>query len=95
MKEINKIVFKCDFCGYEHELKNVVELHELCCPQNPINQPCSTCTNQVLGLGCSKSVDMNCVGGDVLCFHYKAGEPLNPMQAILQIDGNHTDPETH
>lgn len=98
MKEINKTFFVCEFCGLEHEDKNFMTTHETCCIENPINQPCSKCANQIIGFGCKANMDMNAVGGKVLCFKYIKGEPrlpsdfltslLNAFSPANTIDGN-------
>ena len=55
----------------------MTRLHEECCPKNPKNLPCSQCSNLILVIGCSKSVNMDDIGGNVLCFFYKNGQPKN------------------
>ena len=87
MHKIEKIVYKCEYCGYEDEREDFMQIHEECCALNPKNQPCSTCTNMILGIGCSKKVDMEKVGGNVMCFFYKEGLP----QTLFSFDGNHPD----
>lgn len=78
MKEITKTFFVCEFCGLEHEDKNFMTTHETCCIENPINQPCSKCANHIVGFGCRANMDMDAVGGKVLCFKYIKGEPYLP-----------------
>ena len=57
--------------------------HEEICPMNPKNQLCSMCENQILGLGCSKGMNMEDIGGNVLCFYYKKGTSQNPISIFL------------
>lgn len=76
MKEITKTIYICDYCGQEHEDKSWMELHEDTCALNPKNQPCSTCANMLIGVGCTKGICMENVGGKVHCFYYKKGTPI-------------------
>lgn len=91
MIEINKTIYKCDYCGFEHEDKEFLIIHEECCVLNPKNQPCSMCSNMILGVGCSKNMDTEKIGGNVLCFYYKKGIPQNPFDGLIRIDGNDID----
>lgn len=88
MKRIEKIIYKCDYCGHEHGDEEWMKIHEECCALNPKNQPCSMCSNMILGMGCSKRVPMENIGGNVLCFYYKEGIPLNPFEHMININGN-------
>ena len=89
MTEKDVKIYICDFCGRMSEDKEFLRLHEECCPKNPKNQPCSTCSNQLLGMGCMRGMNMEDVGGNVLCFHYRRGTPQNPMSILLE--GNHLE----
>ena len=94
MKKFLQTRYKCDFCGEEHEDKAFMEFHEIICPLNPQNQPCSTCENQILHVGCIHGMDMETVGGNVLCFYYKKGYPQNPVTMLLDADIiKETDPD--
>ena len=79
MEKIVKTFYKCQYCGYEHEDENFMLLHEECCALNPKNQPCAKCSNMILGIGCSKGMDMEEIGGNVLCFFHREGIPINPF----------------
>lgn len=72
-------VFICDYCGQKHHNEKWMKMHEEICALNPKNQPCAMCKNQILGIGCSKGMDMESIGGNVLCFFYKEGYPQNPF----------------
>lgn len=87
MKKETVDIYICDFCGRMSEDKEFLRLHEECCPKNPKNQPCSECENLMLGIGCIKGMNMEDVGGNVICFHYKKGVPQNPLSMLA--DGNH------
>ena len=82
MEKITKIVYKCHYCGHESEDENFMLLHEDVCALNPKNQPCSMCSNMVLGMGCAKGMDIESIGGNVLCFLYKKGIPINPFEVM-------------
>ena len=79
MKSKNIKIFICDFCGFMSESEQVTKLHEECCPKNPKNLPCSQCSNLILGIGCSRGKNIDDVGGNVLCFFYTKGTPINPF----------------
>lgn len=91
MKEITKTVYQCEYCGHEDTREDFMKLHEECCPLNPKNQPCSQCINMILGFGCSKGMNVESVGGNVLCFFYSEGVPQNPLELLMQVDGNRLD----
>lgn len=91
MKEITKTLYVCEFCGFEHENKQFMEVHEECCALNPQNQPCSMCSNMILGFGCSKNMPMNQIGGNTLCFYYSKGIPVNPLENLASISKNNFD----
>lgn len=91
MKKETIDIFICDFCGHQTQDEAYMKLHEEICPLNPKNQPCSMCENQILGLGCSKGMDMENIGGNVLCFYYRKGYPKNPFDQIFKLDGNGGD----
>ena len=93
MKKETIEIYKCQYCDTIHKNKDWMELHEKICPLNPENQPCSTCSNQVLGMGCSKGMNMETVGGNVLCFYYKKGYPQNPISILLE--GNHLEDDNN
>ena len=83
-------VYVCSHCKEtKHLNEQWMRQHEEICPMNPKNQPCSMCENQILGLGCSKGMNMEDIGGNVLCFHYRKGIPQNPMSILLE--GNHLE----
>ena len=89
MEKITKVLFKCQYCGLEHEDENFMGTHEECCAKNPKNQPCITCANLILNMGCSKNVDMESVGGNSLCFCYKEGIPQqNPFLTFFPVNPN-------
>lgn len=83
MKEVIKRFVVCDYCGLELQDDNEMKIHEEVCPHNPKNQPCCNCSNQIIGIGCSKGCDMEAIGGNVLCFCYKEGKPMTTMEALL------------
>ena len=88
MKKEIKEFYICDYCGAFHEDKNQMELHENICPKNPKNQPCSTCQNLILGMGCAKNINMDVVDNKkVKCFFYKEGLPQTLF--TMTIDGDH------
>ena len=80
MKTITRTLHKCDFCGFEDEREDFMKLHEECCALNPKNQPCSQCGNMILGVGCGRGMNIESVGGHVLCFYYNEGVPINPFE---------------
>ena len=85
-------VYVCSHCKeIKHPNEQWMRQHEEICPMNPKNQPCSMCENQILGLGCSKGVNMEDIGGNVLCFHYRKGYPKNPFDQLFKLDGNGGD----
>ena len=90
MKKFEKVVYKCDYCGQEHENEEWMKMHEECCVLNPKNQPCAMCSNMILGMGCSKRMPMESIGGNILCFYYKNGIPINPFDHIMKIDNKPT-----
>ena len=64
-----------------------MELHEVICPLNPKNQPCSTCSHQILGIGCAKNVNMEAVNNSkVKCLFYQEGIPKNLFDADFADD---------
>lgn len=88
VKEIMRIeitnLYICEYCGTKHEDENWMKMHEDVCPLNPKNQPCSTCERLILGLGCSKKMDMEQIDGKkVKCFFYKKGIPQNIFTMTL------------
>ena len=83
-------LYICQYCGQKHQDENWMKLHEEICALNPKNQPCAMCENQILGVGCSKNMDMESIGGNVLCFFYKKGYPKNPFD-IIRININNND----
>lgn len=85
-------VYVCSHCKEtKHPNEQWMRQHEEVCPMNPKNQPCSMCENQILGLGCSKGMNMENIGGNVLCFYYKKGYPKNPFDQLFRLDGNGVD----
>ena len=69
-------LYICEYCGTKHEDEQWMKMHEEICPLNPKNQPCATCTNMILGIGCSKGIDVEAIDGKkVKCFFYKEGLP--------------------
>lgn len=85
-------VFVCSYCKEtKHPNAEWIKKHEEICPMNPKNQPCSMCENQILGIGCELGMDMEAVGGNVLCFFYRKGYPKNPFDQIFKLDGNTGD----
>ena len=85
-------VYVCSHCKEtKHPNEQWMRQHEEVCPMNPKNQPCSMCENQILGLGCSKGMNMENIGGNVLCFYYKKGYPKNLFDQLFRIDGNGVD----
>lgn len=95
MKEITKTIYKCDFCDFEDERKELLQLHEECCAFNPKNQPCSTCSNMILGYGCSRGKDTESVGGNVLCFFYSKGTPQIPFNSLFQLNSTNMMEDTN
>lgn len=94
MKKEKITQYICDYCGTKHEDETWMLMHEELCPLNPKNQPCATCTNMVLGFGCSKNMNMELVDGvKVKCFFYNEGIPQLPTFPTTPIifDGNHKD----
>ena len=91
MKE--KIIYECDFCGYQDERKEFIEYHEKCCALNPANQPCSLCSNMLVGLGCLKGMNPDLIGGKVKCFFYKEGMPQFPPIEFLKKDEENSQKE--
>ena len=91
---MEKETIEVNVCSHCKEIKHPNEQwmrqHEEICPMNPKNQPCSMCENQILGLGCSKGVNMEDIG-NVLCFHYRKGYPKNPFDQLFKLDGNGGD----
>ena len=75
-------IYICDFCGFKHPDEYFVKHHEEVCPKNPKNQPCSECENHILGIGCARGMDMDSIGGNVLCFYYKKGQPKNLLNMM-------------
>ena len=88
MKKELREVYECEFCGVKMLSEEDMVTHELLCFKNPINQPCSECENQVLGFGCSAGMNMDVMGGKVVCFRYKKGKPKSMLDMI---DGNGGD----
>jgi hypothetical protein len=86
MKKETIEVYICDFCGIKHENEDWMKLHEQVCSKNPINMPCSKCEHQVIGFGCSKSINCDVISGNVKCFYYKKGEPKSLI--TLVVDGD-------
>lgn len=82
MIEKQATVYQCEFCGAENTHKDWIQMHEEICPLNPKNQPCSMCEHQILGFGCAKGMDMEKIGGNVKCFFYSEGYPVNPLEQI-------------
>lgn len=84
-KEIKEL-YICDYCNINHEDEAWMQCHEEICPLNPKNQPCSKCSNLILGLGCKYKVDMDSVDGKkVKCFFYNEGLPQTIF--TMSIDG--------
>ena len=75
-------VYVCQYCGAKHIDESFMGMHEEVCPKNPKNQPCSECENQILGVGCSKNVDMESICGNAICFCYKKGQPKNILNMM-------------
>ena len=88
MKKETITLYECEFCGTKHEDEQWMKMHEELCPLNPKNQPCATCSKQILGMGCAHNMDMEKIGGKVKCFFYKEGIPINPNNIFSKIDGN-------
>ena len=91
MKKEIITIYKCEFCDTKHENEEWMRLHEELCPLNPKNQPCATCSMQILGMGCAHKIDMEKIGGKVKCFFYKEGIPVNLNNIFSKIDGNFDD----
>lgn len=88
MKKEIKEFYICDYCGTPHENKEWMKEHEEICPLNPKNQPCSTCQNLILGLGCSKGMNMEQIDNKkIKCFFYKEGLPQTLF--TMKIDGDY------
>ena len=83
MKKETIDIYICDFCGIRHESEDWMKLHEQVCTKNPINMPCSQCENQVIGFGCSKGMNCDAIGGNVLCFFYKKGNPTSLFEMVI------------
>ena len=75
MKKDTIEIYICDYCGLKHEDESWMKIHEEVCLKNPINKPCSECENHMIGAGCLAGINMDAVGGNVLCFRYKKGTP--------------------
>lgn len=88
MKKETITLYTCEFCGAQSTDEEEMVTHELICPLNPINQPCSTCKNQLIGYGCIKKMPMENIGGKVKCFFYEEG---SPMTSIPIFDGGKID----
>ena len=78
-------VYVCEYCGLKLSNRSAMEYHESICPHNPANQPCSKCNNCLVNpftgtARCGKNMDMDSVGGNVLCFCYRKGEPQMDLQ---------------
>ena len=86
MTEKDVKIYICDFCGYMSEDKEFLRLHEECCPKNQKNQPCSICSNMIIGMGCSKNVNCDDICDNVKCFCFQEGTPINPFSAFTNID---------
>lgn len=86
-----RTIFKCEFCGKEFTDKIQCEEHEEVCANNPINKPCSKCSNCEVDLihgvsHCTKNIDMTVVDDvNVLCFGYEEGTPLPSIASIGQL----------
>ena len=88
MRKETKELYICDYCSASHEDEKWMQCHEEVCPLNPKNQPCSTCQNLILGLGCAKGMDMEVIDGKkVKCFFYKQGLPQTLF--TMTLDGDH------
>ena len=85
MKKELREVYICEYCGCIMLSEEGMLTHELICLKNPINQPCSECENQIIGLGCSAGIDMESIGGKVACFKYMKGKPKS-IQEVLNRD---------
>lgn len=85
-------IYICQYCGFKHPDKGFMEKHEEVCLKNPTNQPCSECEHHILGIGCSKGMNMDSVGGNVLCFFYKKGQPKNLL--TMMDGGKKNDPNS-
>ena len=46
----------------------------------------------IVGVGCSRGVNPDSVGGNVLCFCYQNGEPINPMNSFVDMFDNDSPP---
>ena len=88
MKEKQITVYECEFCGSVHENEDWMKMHEELCPLNPKNQPCATCSMQILGIGCAHKMDMEKITGNVKCFFYKQGVPVNLNNIFSGINEN-------
>ena len=82
MKEekVTLTVYTCEYCGAKSSIFEEMQYHESICPSNPTNQPCSTCSNCLVdplinNAFCARGMDMNNVGGKILCFCYVEGQP--------------------
>ena len=90
MKKENIDIYICEFCGIKNESEDWMKLHEQVCIKNPINMPCSRCSNMIINFGCSFGIDCDKIGGKVLCMKYSEGEPKNPLPGII-LQGNPFD----
>lgn len=80
MKVTEVKTYTCEYCGLTLVNEEMMAFHEEICPENPQNQPCSKCSRcEINGFTgdakCSKNMDMEGIGGKVLCFFYQKGQP--------------------
>lgn len=80
MKKESIDIYICEYCGLKHLDESWMKLHEECCPKNPKNEPCGQCVNCIINpfteeAKCAANMDMESIGGNVLCFKYIKGTP--------------------
>ena len=91
-------IFTCEYCGLKLTDKHSMQYHESICPNNPRNQPCSTCNNCLVdplqGIArCKHNIDINSVGGNILCFFFDKGSPKIDLQLPEEIPDDNNPEE--